>query len=150
MRAAVNGLTDAQLDTPYRDGGWTVRQVVHHVADSHMNAYIRMRLALTADMPKVPSYDEAKWAELADARSLPVEVSLSLLDALHLRWTTLMRALTPEQLQAPVRPLREREDAARLGARAVRLARPPSHGADHRAPRGEEMVSGSPAMTRPN
>ena len=98
MRGAVLGLSDAQLDTPYRDGGWTVRQVVHHVADSHMNANIRMRLALTAELPTVPSYDESKWAELVDARSLPVEVSLSLLDALHHRWTTLMRALTDDQL----------------------------------------------------
>src|SRR5277367_3065786 len=82
LRAAVSGLNDAQLDTPYRDGGWTVRQLVHHVGDSHVNSYVRIRLALTEDWPTIKPYDEARWAELADARTLPVEVSLSLLEAL--------------------------------------------------------------------
>jgi hypothetical protein len=91
LRAAVAGLTDAQLDTPYRPDGWTVRQVVHHVPDSHLNAYVRMRLALTEDVPTIKPYEEARWAELPDARTLPVEVSLALLEALHVRWTALLR-----------------------------------------------------------
>jgi hypothetical protein len=97
LRAAVAGLTPAQLDTPYRDGGWTVRQVAHHVPDSHMNAYVRVRLALTERDPTVKTYDEAKWAELPDARTLPVEPSLALFDALHARWVVLWRALTEAQ-----------------------------------------------------
>jgi hypothetical protein len=97
MRAAVAGLTDAQLDTPYRPGGWTVRQVVHHVPDSHMNAYIRMKLALTEDTPTIKPYDEAAWAQLADSR-MPVDVSLQLLESIHARWVTLFRATGPEQL----------------------------------------------------
>ena len=95
LRAAVAGLTDAQLDTPYRPGGWTVRQLVHHVADSHMNAYVRFRLALTEDGPTIKPYDEAKWAELPDGRAMPVGVSLTLLDALHERLVHLLRA-TPD------------------------------------------------------
>ena len=97
LRAAVTGLTPAQLDTPYREGGWTVRQVTHHVPDSHMNAYVRMRFALTEDTPGVKPYDEAKWAELPDARSMVPEVSLALLDALHARWVNLLQAMTVEQ-----------------------------------------------------
>jgi uncharacterized damage-inducible protein DinB len=91
LRAAVAGLSDAQLDTPYRPDGWTVRQVVHHVPDSHLNAYVRMRLALTENVPTIKPYEEARWAELPDARTLPVEVSLALLEALHVRWTALLR-----------------------------------------------------------
>jgi uncharacterized damage-inducible protein DinB len=91
LRAAVAGLSDAQLDTPYRPDGWTVRQVVHHVPDSHLNAYVRMRLALTEDVPTIKPYEEARWAELPDARTLPVEVSLALLEALHVRWAALLR-----------------------------------------------------------
>jgi len=93
MRAAVRGLTDAQMDTPYRDGGWTVRQVVHHVPDSHMNAYVRFKLALTEDVPTIKTYDEAKWAELADGKSKLVEASLTLLDSLHARWVLLLRSM---------------------------------------------------------
>src|SRR6516162_8774057 len=80
VRAAIAGLNDAQLDTPYREGGWTVRQVVHHVADSHMNAYIRLRLALTESEPAIKPYDEGAWAKLDDAEHVPVEVSLRLID----------------------------------------------------------------------
>jgi DinB superfamily len=94
MRAAVAGLTDAQLDTPYRPGGWTVRQVVHHVPDSHVNAYIRLKLALTEDQPTIKPYDEKTWATLADTR-LPVEVSLTLLDSIHARWVAVCRDLKP-------------------------------------------------------
>lgn len=94
---AVQGLTLDQLDTPYRPGGWTVRQVVHHVADSHINSYVRYRLALTEDSPVIKTYREAAWAELWDAKSLPVEVSLDLLRALHQRWVVLLRSMTPDQ-----------------------------------------------------
>jgi uncharacterized damage-inducible protein DinB len=92
LRAAVRGLTDAQLDTPYRPGGWTVRQLVHHVADSHINAYTRFRLAFTEDNPTIKPYDEAVWAELADVRTMPIAVSLDLLDKLHERLVHLLRA----------------------------------------------------------
>ncbi len=93
LRTAVHGLTEVQLETPYREGGWTVRQLVHHVADSHMNAYVRTRLALTEDWPTIKPYAEDRWAELADARTLPVEVSLTLLEALHQRWMVLLESL---------------------------------------------------------
>jgi uncharacterized damage-inducible protein DinB len=96
IRAAVKGLTDAQLETPYRDGGWTVRQVVHHVPDSHMNAYIRLRFALTETAPTIKPYEESAWANLEDAKNAPVDVSLNLLDALHERWVRLLRSLKPE------------------------------------------------------
>ena len=95
LRAIVERMGNAQLDTPYRPGGWTVRQVVHHVPDSHMNAYVRVKLALTEDAPTIKPYDEARWAELPDTRDTPVAVSLALLDALHVRWVTLLRALEP-------------------------------------------------------
>lgn len=95
LRAAVTGLSVQQLDTPYRPGGWTVRQVVHHVPDSHLNAYARFKLALTESEPTIKPYDEKKWAELADASLTPIEVSLSLLENLHARWTLLLRALAP-------------------------------------------------------
>jgi len=97
LAEAVAGLDDSQLDTPYREGGWRVRQLVHHVADSHMNASIRIRLALTEDWPTIKAYHEAQWAELADARTLPVEVSLSLLEALHRRWVVLLESLGAEK-----------------------------------------------------
>lgn len=89
MRSAVASLDDAQLDTPYRDGGWTVRQVVHHVPDSHLNAYCRFKLALTEDVPAIKTYEESRWAELPDSRA-PIDISLSLLDALHRRWVVLL------------------------------------------------------------
>ncbi len=99
LRSAVSGLSEAQLDTPYREGGWTVRQLVHHVADSHINAYVRTRKALTEDWPAVAAYDEKIWAELQDAKTLPVEVSLKLLDALHTRWAALFRSLPETEWQ---------------------------------------------------
>lgn len=97
MRDAIRGLSDKQLDTPYRDGGWSVRQVVHHLPDSHLNAYTRVKLALTEDAPTIKPYDEAAWAALPDSRNTPVETSLSMLEALHVRWTGLLRSLKPEQ-----------------------------------------------------
>jgi uncharacterized damage-inducible protein DinB len=96
LRAAVAGLTEAQLDTPYRPDGWTVRQVVHHLADSHLNSYVRFRLALTEDEPTIKPYDQERWAKLSDARTAPAELSLTLLDTLHQRWVMLLRSLKPQ------------------------------------------------------
>jgi hypothetical protein len=93
FRSLVAGTSDQQLDTPYRPGGWTVRQVVHHVPDSHMNAYIRMKLAVTEETPAIKTYEESRWAELPEAKAGPVEMSLALLDALHRRWVAFLRAL---------------------------------------------------------
>jgi DinB superfamily len=93
LREAVSGLSGAQLDTPYRDGGWTVRQVVHHVADSHANSYIRFKLALTEDWPTIKPYDEAAWARLADSR-LPIDGSLVFIESLHARWVALLASLS--------------------------------------------------------
>jgi hypothetical protein len=96
LRAAIGGLTPDQIETPYRPGGWTVRQVVHHVPESHMNAYIRFKLALTEDEPTIKPYDEAAWANLADVSATPIDTSLALLDALHDRWVRLLRLLTDD------------------------------------------------------
>src|SRR3954463_1534090 len=97
IRAAVQGLSPQQLDTPYRDGGWNVRQVVHHVPESHMNAYIRFKLALTEDEPTIKPYAEDRWAKLADVQVTPVEISLSLLDSLHERWVRLLRVMKDQE-----------------------------------------------------
>ena len=96
LRAAVKGLSEPQLDTPYRPEGWTVRQVVHHVPDSHLNAYIRFKLALTEQEPTIKPYAEDRWAQLADTQATPLEVSLTMLDSLHDRWVRLLRSLHPE------------------------------------------------------
>lgn len=93
VRAAVDGLTDQQLDTPYREGGWTLRQTVHHIADSHINSLCRFKLALTEDRPSIRPYHEDKWAELADSR-MPVDVSLAIIDGVHARWAELLRSMT--------------------------------------------------------
>src|SRR5271165_2844271 len=98
LRAAVAGLSAAQLDTPYRKDGWTVRQVVHHVGDSHANAYVRFKLALTEDWPTIKPYDEAAWEKLADS-GLPIEGSLAMIEALHGRWVALLEALKEEDFQ---------------------------------------------------
>ena len=95
LRDAVGGMSGGQLDTPYRPGGWTVRQVAHHVPDSHMNAYVRLKLALTEEEPTIKPYEEGLWANLPASLQTPVEVSLALLEFLHLRWDTLLRALKP-------------------------------------------------------
>jgi hypothetical protein len=96
LRAAVKGLSPQQIETPYRDGGWTVRQVVHHVPESHMNAYIRFKLALTEEEPTIKPYMEDRWAKLADVNSTPLEISLALLDSLHDRWVRVLRSLKAE------------------------------------------------------
>jgi len=103
LRAAVQGLSPQQLDTPYRPGGWTVRQVVHHVPDSHLNAYTRFKLALTEAEPTIKPYDEARWAELADVRTAALEVSFTLLEALHQRWVLLLKSLRPEDFRRTLR-----------------------------------------------
>ena len=95
MREAAFGLTEDQLDTPYRPGGWTARQVIHHVPDSHMNAYVRFKLALTEDEPTIKPYDQERWAELVDTKVTPVEASLTLLESLHERWVNILRSMTP-------------------------------------------------------
>ena len=96
IRRAVAGLSEQQLEERYRDGGWTLRQVVHHVADSHINAYVRFKLALTEDGPRIKTYHEARWAELPDTAATPIDVSLALLDALHTRWVALLRSMTDD------------------------------------------------------
>ena len=96
LRSALRGLSPQQLDTPYREGGWTVRQVAHHVPDSHMNAYIRFKLALTENVPTIKPYEEAAWARLKDSESTSIDVSLNLLEALHIRWVNLLRSMKAE------------------------------------------------------
>ena len=103
LRAAVAGLSATQLDTPYRENGWTVRQVVHHVPDSHLNAYTRIKLALTEQEPTIRPYEEARWAELPDARSGAIEPSLDLLDSLHRRWLMLLRQMGAADFQRQFR-----------------------------------------------
>jgi uncharacterized damage-inducible protein DinB len=103
LRAAVAGLSPERLDTPYRPGGWTVRQVVHHLPDSHMNSYVRFKLALTEDEPTIKPYDQQLWAELPDTKETPIEVSLTMLDALHERWVHLLRSLNASDWQRTFR-----------------------------------------------
>ena len=98
IRDVVVGLHDKQLDTPYRPGGWTIRQVIHHLPDSHMNSYIRFRWTLTEEKPTIKAYHEDRWAELQDAKYANIEISLILLEALHIRWVLLLRSLTLEQM----------------------------------------------------
>lgn len=102
LRRALDRISDAQLDSTYREGSWTLRQVVHHLADSHVNSYTRFRLAMTEDHPTIKPYDEAKWAELEDARAMPVEVSLKLLDSLHARWIRMLRSLRPSDFERTI------------------------------------------------
>jgi len=94
VRAAVAGFTEQQFDTPYREGGWTVRQVVHHLADSHMNAYVRFKLAMTEEEPTIKTYEQQLWAETPDAKTAPADISLTLLDSLHQRWSVLLRSMS--------------------------------------------------------
>jgi len=96
LRSAIQGLSDTQLDTPYREGGWTVKQVAHHLADSHMNAFIRFKLALTENEPTIKPYEQQHWAELPDGKMAPVETSLDLLTSLHRRWVVLLKSMKPE------------------------------------------------------
>ncbi|PSH02946.1 MAG: metal-dependent hydrolase [Acidobacteria bacterium] len=102
LKQALACLNGKQLDTPYREGGWTVRQVTHHLPDSHLNGYIRFKLALTEDNPTITTYNEAAWAELADSRVTPIDVSLALAENLHARWVALLRTLRPEDWERTV------------------------------------------------
>jgi hypothetical protein len=129
VRALVHGFTPEQWRTPYRPGGWTVQQLVHHLPDSHLNAYTRFKLALTEDGPTIRPYDEARWAELPDSRRTPPEVSLRLLEALHERWVVLLRAL-PEE--AFTRTMRHPEHGRRFTLEQV-LAQYAWHGEHHLA-----------------
>jgi uncharacterized damage-inducible protein DinB len=103
LRAAIAGLSETQVNTPYRDGGWTVRQVVHHVPESHMNAFTRFKLALTEDNPTIRAYEEDRWAKLPDVALAPLATSLALLDALHERWVILLETMTPADFARPLR-----------------------------------------------
>jgi hypothetical protein len=103
LRSAVAALSEDQLNTPYRPGGWTVRQVTHHVPDSHMNAYIRFKLALTEDEPTIKPYEQQLWADLADTKETPIEISLTMLDTLHDRWVRLLRSLNARDWQRTFR-----------------------------------------------
>jgi len=120
LRAAIKGLTEQQLDTPYRPGGWTVRQVVHHVPDSHLNSYIRFKWAVTETEPTIKTYQEKLWAELDDARTAPIEISLQLLEALHKRWVIFLQSLKPTDfsrtLNHPENGLMKVDDLLRLYA----------------------------------
>ena len=129
MRAAVAGLTDEQLNTPYRPDGWTVRQVVHHVPDSHLNAYVRIKLALTEEEPTIKPYEEARWAELPDVGATPVETSLTLLECLHRRWVLLLRELSPAEF---ARRFRHPEHGRSIGLDEV-VAMYAWHGRHHTA-----------------
>ena len=102
LKSAVAGLNGKQLDTPYREGGWMVRQVVHHLADAHMNAYMRFKFALTEEAPAIKPFKEAAWAELADSRVTPIDVSLALVESLHARWVALLRSLKPADWERKV------------------------------------------------
>ena len=133
LRSAVAPLTDKQLETPYRPGGWTVRQLVHHVADSHMNAYTRVRLALTEDSPTIFAYQENRWAELEDARVEPVSTSLDLLSALHVRWVRLFSSLAEQDWKRSYMHPVERPAIGRAGGHPLRLARPSPHRTRHPA-----------------
>ncbi len=111
--ASIAGLQDDQLDTPYREGGWTVRQVVHHLADSHANAIVRFKLALTEDWPTIKPYNEKAWAELPDSKSLPIDCSLSFITAMHERWVALLESLNESDFtRGYVHPERGRQDLA--------------------------------------
>ena len=126
IRSAVEGLGGPRLDAPYREGGWTVRQVVHHLADSHVNGYVRFKLAVTEESPAICTYEEARWAELPDAKGGPVEGSLRILDALHSRWGSFLRSLDEEDFRRTVR----HPEAGELGVDSL-LELYAWHGAHH-------------------
>jgi uncharacterized damage-inducible protein DinB len=102
LRAAANGLSPQQLDTPYREGGWTLRQVIHHIPESHLNAFVRFKLALTEDTPTIKPYNEDAWAKLPDVARAPIESSLALVDALHQRWVALLDVMTDADFRRPL------------------------------------------------
>ena len=142
LRSAVAGLSRDQIETRYRPGGWTVKQVVHHVPDSHMNAYTRFKLALTEDEPTIKPYDEAAWAELPDSQKVPIEVSLNLLDAIHVRWVTVLRSM--DTVRLPPRSTASGTGPSTYSctnARALRLARATPRRTHHIAEKEGRLVS---------
>ena len=148
LRAAVKGLSDKQLDTPYRPDGWTVRQVAHHVPDSHLNAYVRFKLALTEEEPTIKPYAEDRWAQLADTQATPVEVSLTMLDSLHDRWVRLLRSLQAGRLEALFSPSRAGPGEPGKEPRALLLARTPSRRAHHEPAGEKRLVRGGSQLRR--
>jgi len=140
LRAALRGLSDQQLDTPYRDGGWTPRQVAHHVPDSHMNSYMRFKLALTEDEPTIKPYMENLWAELPEAKHAPIEVSLALLDSLHQRWMLMLREFTDAEWKRTFRHPDLGTMSLEKNSRTLCLARTPSRSAHHDLTRENGMV----------
>jgi len=102
LRAAVAGLAPQHLDIPYREGGWTIRQIVHHIPDSHMNSYVRFKLALTEDQPTIKPYDEKLWAEMPEARTAPIEISLDMVDTLHRRWSLMLQNMTEADFERSI------------------------------------------------
>ena len=140
LRAAVQGLTPQQIATPYREGGWTVRQVVHHVPESHMNAYIRFKLALTEDAPTIKPYMEDRWAELPDVQSTPLEVSLSLLDVVARPLGAPVARTAAAGLEADFQPSRTGDHAAGKEPGLVLLARPAPCGPHHGVAEEDELV----------
>ena len=139
LRQAVSGLSDSQLDTPYRPDGWTLRQVVHHVPDSHLNAYVRFKLALTEETPTIKPYDENEWARLPDAKG-PVDDSLMLLEALHRRWVILLESMTASDFARQLGASGPGSGQQRLAAPALFLARPAPHGACDLAAAAKRVV----------
>ena len=140
LREATAGLSAAQLDTPYRPEGWTVRQLIHHVADSHINSYTRFRLALTEDNPTIKPYDEKLWATLPDAASAPLAPSFILLEGLHARWAALLESLGPAEWARTFRHPDHGRHQARCHRRALRLARAASRRAHHGVARSRGLV----------
>jgi len=140
LRAAIQGLTPQQIETPYREGGWTVRQVVHHVPESHMNAYIRFKLALTEDEPTIKPYMEDRWAQLPDCQSTPLEVSLALLESLHDRFVRTALDET-RRVEANIQAPGARNHAIGKEPCALFLARTPSRGAHYRIAKTNGLVS---------
>lgn len=115
LAKAIAGFSEEQLNTPYREGGWTVRQVVHHIADSHANAFTRFRLALTEDNPTIKPYDQSKWSELYDSRTAPVDVSMAIIEGLHTRWVMMLESMKPTDFERPlVHPESGPQDVDRL------------------------------------
>jgi len=149
LRQAVSGLSDAHLDTTYRN--WTIRQIVHHLADSHLNSYVRFKLALTEERPTIKPYDESRWSQLADAQRANVEPSLRILEGLHARWARLLRSLAPDAYERSFYHQENREGRDAVSRpRLLRLARPAPHGADRmgedtQATIARRCVTGEPA-----
>ena len=137
--AAVAGLNDSQLDTPYRDGGWTVRQVVHHLADSHANSVIRFKLALTEDWPTIKPYDENAWAQLSDSKSLPVDSSLTFISAMHERWVALLESMS-EPISSAAMFTQSAAGRICLGVGHLCVARTPPYGAHNGIARTQKLV----------